>query len=153
MRTTKIIGVCLLLIVLGVVFRAAGLAGWWGKQAIVTAKQEFSPQEMLRKYEWFKDAAAQLDKKRADIRVYQARVDALKVDYEGVSRKDWDRTDKEQMSGWQAESAGVKASYNGLAAEYNAQMSKFNWRFCNAGTLPQGATDTLPREFASYSTP
>lgn len=54
------------------------------------------------------------------------------------------------MSIWQAEVAGVKASYNSLAAEYNAQMAKINWRFCNRGQLFKGADEPLPREFALY---
>lgn len=111
------------------------------------AKEEFGPRAMLQKYEWFKDAAAQLNKKQADIKVYQSRLSSMKSDYEGTKRKDWDRTDKEQFSLWQTEVAGVTASYNGLAAKYNAQMAKFNWRFANAGDLPQGATEPLPREF------
>ena len=51
---------------------------------------------------------------------------------------------------WHSEVAGIKASYNSLAAEYNSQMAKFNWQFCNAGTLPQGATEVLPREHKPY---
>lgn len=30
------------------------------------------------------------------------------------------------------------------------QMVKFNWRFCNAGTMPQGTGDPLPREYKPY---
>lgn len=110
-------------------------------------REEFGPREMLRKYEWFKDAAAQLDKKRADIGVYKVQIDELKE----VPRADRDRTDKEQLNLWQREMAGIKASYNGLAAEYNAQMAKFNWAFANTGQLPQGATVPLPREFKPYT--
>jgi hypothetical protein len=46
---------------------------------------------------------------------------------------------------------GIKASYRTLAAEYNAAMAKFNYRFANAGDLPEGATEPLPREFATYA--
>lgn len=120
-------------------------------EAVQVAKEEFGPRAMLQKYEWFKDAAAQLDKKQADIQVYKMKLTSLEEDYAGVSRKDWPRTDREQKSIWQAEVAGVIASFNGLAAEYNAQMSKFNWAFTNAGTLPKGATVPLPREFKPYS--
>jgi hypothetical protein len=130
--------------------KACGLVSWFANDAIKVAKQEFSPTELLRKYEWFKDTAAQLDKKKADIAVYNVRLTSMKDDYEGTKRKDWDRTDKEQMSLWQGELAGVKSSFNGLAAEYNSQMAKANWSFCNAGSLPQGATEVLPREFAAY---
>ena len=101
--------------------------GWFG-DAATTMKKEFAPSVALKKYEWFKDASAQLIKKEADIKVYQSRLDSLKTDYAEVKRKDWDRTDKETFSKWQSEVAGVKASYNGLAAEYNAASSKFNWK-------------------------
>ena len=123
--------------------------GWFGEAAQV-AKEEFGPREALRKYEWCKDAAAQLDKKQADILMYESRVKSMREDYKDTPRKDWDRTDKETMSQWQSELLGVKASYNGLAAEYNANMAKFNWRFAEAGQLPQGASVALPREFKPY---
>lgn len=123
--------------------------GWFGEAAQV-AKDEFGPRAMLTKYEWFKDASAQLDKKKADIGVYDSRVNDLFSDYEGVKRKDWPRSDREQLSVWRSEVAGVRASFNGLAADYNAQMAKFNWSFANAGSLPQGATQPLPREYKSY---
>lgn len=115
-----------------------------------TAYKEFKPSTLLKKYEWFKDAAAQLDKKIADIKVYDSRITDLKSSYEGVQRKDWPRDDREQLSVWMSELSGVKASYNSLAAEYNAQMAKFNWQFCNTGTLPQGASQPLPREYKPY---
>lgn len=70
--------------------------------------------------------------------------------YEGVKRLDWPKEDREQYNLWTSEVAGVRASYNALAAEYNSQMSKFNWRFTNAGQLPEGATETLPREYKPY---
>ena len=114
------------------------------------AKEQFGARAMLQKYEWFKDCSAQLDSKIASIDVYQQRITGLEGDYEGVPRKDWPRTDREQMSQWRAEVAGVKASYNNLSAEYNAQMSKFNWSFANAGSLPEGASKPLPREYKPY---
>ncbi len=141
--------IAIIVISIPIVFISCNAARWFGG-AVEVAQQEFGAKELLRKYEWFKDAAASLDKKRADIQVYQSRITQMNEDYSDTHRKDWPRTDREQMSVWQAESSGVKASYNGLAAEYNSQMAKFNWRFCNAGTLPKGATVTLPREFASY---
>jgi len=119
-------------------------------EATQVAKEQFGPRAMLQKYEWFKDCSAQLDNKIASIGVYQQRIDGMNSDYEGVARKDWPRTDREQMSQWRSEVAGVKASYNQLSAEYNAQMSKFNWAFANAGSLPEGATKTLPREYKPY---
>lgn len=115
-----------------------------------TAFDEFKPSELLRKYEYYKDASAQLDKKIADIQVYDTRVSSLLEQYEGVKRIEWAREDREQLSIWQSEVAGVKASYNLLAADYNSAMSKFNYSFCNVGKLPQGAIEPLPREYKPY---
>lgn len=117
---------------------------------IETVKQEFSPQVLLEKYEWFKDAAASLDKKRADIGVYDRRVASIRDGYGTTPRREWARDDREQLSIWQSEVAGIKASYNQLAAEYNAQMAKFNWRFTEVGNLPRGASVPLPREYKPY---
>lgn len=142
--------ILVLFILSGVIWGLGTTFSWFGEAASV-AKAEFGPRELLRKYEWFKDAAAELDKKKADILVYDERIKSLNSDYVGIGRKDWPRTDREQMSIWQAEASGVKASYNGLAAEYNAQMSKFNWRFTNAGDLPEGASTPLPKEFKTYT--
>jgi len=124
-------------------------AGWFSEAAQVT-RHEFGPKAMLRKYEWFKDAAAALDKKTADLAVYESRLRALEQAYVGVPRAKWPRDDREQMSLWQSECAGVAASHNALAADYNSQMAKMNWKFANVGDLPAGATSPLPREFKEY---
>ncbi|HLC98922.1 MAG TPA: hypothetical protein VJC00_02845 [Candidatus Nanoarchaeia archaeon] len=123
--------------------------GWFGEAAKVT-QEEFGPDAMLQKYEWFKDTAAQLEKKKADITVYEGRMKAMDQTYKDLRRDKWPREDREQYNVWVSEVAGVKASYNSLAADYNAQMAKFNWRFANTGELPKGATEPLPREFKPY---
>ncbi len=125
--------------------------GWFGEAAQV-AQEEFGPRAMLEKYEWFKDAAAQLEKKQADITVYDGRMKEMNETYKDLARQKWPREDREQYNVWSSEVAGVKASYNSLAAEYNAQMAKFNWRFANVGELPKGADTPLPREFKPYTT-
>lgn len=126
-----------------------GGCGFFGS-AVDVAKQEFDPHELLRKYTWFKDAAAQLDKKQADIKVYENRFKDLKDAYVGKARSEWARDDREQYNIWSAEVAGIRASYNGLASEFNANMSKENWRFCEVGRLPPGVTVPLPREYKPY---
>ncbi len=118
--------------------------------AIDTAAAQFDPATMLKRYEWFKDAAAQCDKKLADIQVYENRFTQTKTMY--GDPKTWPRDVREQVGLWQSEVSGITASYNALAADYNAQMSKINYRFCNVGDLPRGATEPLPREFKPYQT-
>lgn len=122
----------------------------WTGDAADTAFNEFSASALLEKYEWFKDAAAQLDKKFADIGVYEYRLLLMKESNDNAPRNMWEREDREQFNVWASEIAGVIASYNSLAAEYNSNMSKGNWDFTNVGNLPQGATTTLPREFREY---
>lgn len=124
----------------------------WLMDAKQVANEEFSPRALFDRYIWFKDAAAQLDKKRADIQVYDVRLKSIQEAYKGVSRAQWARDDREQYSIWSSEAAGIRASYNGLAAEYNAGMAKVNWRFAEIGNLPPGATIPLPREYKPYIT-
>ena len=122
----------------------------WFRESKQVAQEELGPKELLRKYEWFKNASSQLDKKQADIKVYQKRITTMSKDYVDLPRNKWPREDREQYNLWQSEVAGIKASYNTLAAEYNSQMSKINWRFTNVGELPKGAETPLPREFKPY---
>lgn len=117
-----------------------------------TAFKEFKPSTLLKKYEYFKDVSAQLDKKVADIKVFEIKIEDLTKSYSGVSRQKWARDDREQLSIWKSELDGMKAGYNELAAQYNADMVKFNYSFCNIGTLPKGAETPLPREFKPYIT-
>ncbi len=124
-------------------------AGWFSDAGKVV-QDEFSPSALLKKYEWFKDASAQLDAKVANIDAAQARIKAMDDGYKGVPRNQWVRADVEQYNLWQTEVAGLKANYNNLAAEYNAAMVKFNYRFTNVGDLPAGATKVLPREYKPY---
>ena len=144
---TKLILLCFFCIILigGLSFAT----GWIGNAANVV-KKEFSAEAMLKKYEWFKNASAELDNKKANIKVYAKRVQDLNNDYEGVKRNEWARTDREQLNQWRSELSGVTASYNSLSAEYNAQMAKINWAFANVGQLPKGATVALNREYKSY---
>ena len=130
-------------------FLAANMLGWIGEAAQV-AHEEFGARELLRKYEWFKNASASLDEKKASVSVFQKRLSSLEDAYKGVARKDWPKDERERHGQIQAEVAGLKASYNILAADYNAQMAKINWRFCNVGDLPKGADVPLPREFKPY---
>lgn len=145
----KVIGT---LIGLSIVLSIIGYGlGWFGEAAKV-AQEQFGSQAMLTKYELFKDEAAQLDKKQADITVYEGRIKAMNETYKDLPRQKWPREDREQYNVWASEVAGVKASFNSLAADYNAQMAKFNYRFANVGDLPQGADKPLPREYKAYVT-
>lgn len=123
----------------------------WLSKASDVATQQVDPALLLKRYEWFKEASAQADKRRANIEVFKARLTSMEKSYEGTARKDWDRTDKEQFNLWQQEIAGTVASYNEIAAEYNAAMAKFNYRFTNVGDLPRGAAQPLPREVKPYA--
>ena len=125
--------------------------GWCGEAAKVT-QEEVGPRAVLQKYMLLKEMHAQLDKKLADIKVYENRMNALEAAYKGAPRGQWPRDDREAYNQAATELAGVKASYNDLAAQYNAKMAEVNWAFANQGELPKGATETLPRNYAPYVT-
>ena len=127
-----------------------GIISPWVNEAAQVARQELGAVALLKKYQWFKDASAQLDKKLADIKVYESRFAALKEAYGDEPRSKWAREDREQFNIWSSEVAGVKASYNSLASEYNSAMAKINWQFAEVGHLPLGADKPLPREYKPY---
>ena len=122
--------------------------GWFSQTAGVV-QDELGPRTVLRRYEWFKDAAATLDARQATIKVYDRRFDDLVKSYDGKKRHEWTRTDQEQWNVWSQELAGIKASYNALASEYNAAMAKINYKFTNVGDVPAGG-QPLPKEFRPY---
>lgn len=109
--------------------------GWFSEAADV-AKEEFGARASLTKYEWFKDASAQLEKKLADIDTYQQSLASLQDSYEDTPRKDWDRFDKQNWQQLTQELNGIKSSYNTLAAEYNANSEKFNWSIYKGSDVP-----------------
>jgi len=133
------------LIVLIAIGSMLGLFGGMMGSASKTIQKEYSAEAILNKYEWFKNAAAALAEKKSNISVYEAKLKPLR----SMDRKDMDRTDKEQLGQWEAEVAGVKASYNALAGEWNAQISKFNWKPFKA-SLPTGSEDILQMDVAKY---
>lgn len=136
-----------------ILFCMLALAGWacsyLGEGAAVI-REEVGPRALLKKYEWFKNAAASLDKKTQDVKIYEKRIGDMEADYKDTPKSQWPRDLRSELSLLRSELAGIKSSYNSLAAEYNAQMAKINWRFCNAGDLPEGADRVLPREFRRY---
>lgn len=130
----------ILIIMLAIAVLGAG--GWalgWFSEAGQVAKEQFGPRASLVKYEWFKDANAQLEKKRADITLYESRLASFKTDY-GAKPADWPRDIREQAAQARSEYLGVVASFNGLAAEYNANSSKFNWAYAE-GDAPKNVAE------------
>lgn len=122
----------------------------YAQDASDTAYNEFKASSLLDKYTHFKDMYASLDAKRATIKSLQGKLNDLKDQYKGVPRNQWSREDIQTINQWNTEIDGLKASYNNLAADYNADMAKFNVNFTNAGDLPKGASDPLPRNVAPY---
>lgn len=109
------------------------------KDAKETAYNEFKVSTLLKKYEYFKDLSAAIDKKRADIEVYQTEISSYNKD-----------DDKFYIEQRKSELLGIIAMHNQLCAEYNSAMSKFNYRFTNVGDLPEGAVEPLQREYKPY---
>ena len=129
----------LIVIIVGafIVLFLLGWVAWAINGCGQVVKNELDPVVLQQKYEWFKDCAAALDAKQADIKVMEMRVKVAKGSSKEIAY---------------SELAAVVMSYNALAADYNSQMAKWNWRFCNRGELPAGATEVLPREFRTYET-
>lgn len=138
-----------LLVMLGLVFGGAKFACSYFGEAADVAQEEFGPRALLRKYEWFKDAYAQLSAKRVNADRLNDSILDITTTY-GADVTKWPRDVRQERAAAKSEFNGIKLSYNRLAAEYNAQMSKMNYRFTNAGMLPEGATDPLPREAILY---
>lgn len=113
------------------------------KNTADTAYKEYSPSALLKKYEQFKDLSAAIDKKRADIQVYETNLNN-QVIIDANSRFYYEQTKAELM--------GLISSHNGLCGQYNSMMSKFNYRFTNKGDLPSSNLEPLPREIRPYIT-
>lgn len=144
--------ITLWILLLGPLFVTGGctVIDSWLNESGTVARKEFSPSATLKKYEWFKDASAQLDKKKSDITVSEATIKNLENAYTGLKRSDWSSDDRAEHNQLTAELNGIKASFNQLAAEYNSGMAKVNYSFANLGKLPEGAEVPLPREYKSY---
>jgi hypothetical protein len=106
-----------------------------------TVHNEFSTSALLKKYEYFKDLSASIDSKRADLNAYKDNLKDYKIK---------DKDDKFYYEQSKAEAMGILMIYNQLVAEYNSGMSKFNYSFCNVGTLPASNLDPLPKEHKPY---
>lgn len=120
-----------------------GTCCYFCNDAARTAKREYSASTMLKKYEYFKNLSSAIDKKRADIEMYQAEIMELKQNAK-------DNDDKFEIQQRKSELLGIISIHNSLCSEYNAQMSKFNYRFTNSGDLPETNLTPLPREFKPY---
>lgn len=148
-------GVAGLLFVVGLLLfiplRGCAVVNNVANNAARAVEEQLDARTLIKRYEWFKNASAQLDKKKADMVVYEKRFALLKEAYAGKPRAEWAREDREQFNLWSTEVAGIEASYNTLAAEYNAAMAKINYRWTNYGAMPDGSTNPLPKEFKPYS--
>ncbi len=123
---TVLKGVVIISIILAVIWGIGTVFGIFGEAATV-AQEEFGAKAAVTKYEWFKDAHATISEKQATIATMEQDAARMKAEYGDTPRRDWDRTDKDQINQWRREVSGLKASYNGLVAEYNANSSKFTW--------------------------
>lgn len=106
--------------------------------------REFKPSALLKKYEYYKDLSSGIDKKDAEILMYQSEIKELQAD------SSMDKDDKFYLQQRKSELIGVIGIRNQMCAEYNSAMSKFNYSFCNVGTMPQSNLTPLPREYKPY---
>ncbi len=108
---------------------------------VKTIEEQYKPSALLKKYEYFKDLSGGIDKKDADIQMYQSEISSMTVS---------DKDDKFYLQQRKSELMGIISIRNQMCAEYNIAMSKFNYSFCNKGTLPQTNLEPLPREYKPY---
>lgn len=106
------------------------------------AKEEFGARASLKKYEWFKDAAASIVKQKVNVIEYQARIKAFESDYDGVKKSEWPKDERSEYNQLRTELIGIKQIYNDTVAEYNAQSTKFNWSMYD-----QTNGDIVPKSF------
>ena len=136
-RALVVLALCCLLAAVAVPATCVvGGLGWWAGEAAGVARDEFGPRAAVRKYEWFKDAWAQLQAREANIRERKTQLAALEDSYAGASRGQWAREDRQTWAQISAEVSGMVAAYNALAAEYNANRSKATFSFAERG-LPE----------------
>lgn len=119
-----ILFIFLFTLTLGTVFHFLGDAG-------SVAYEEVGPKAALQKYEWFKNAHAQLSAKRQNIQNYQQRVNRLKDGAQSNALQ------QQELFQSESELQGLIMAYNNLAEEYNSASSKFNWNFAKSDELPQ----------------
>ena len=113
----------------------------WFSTGVQVINDEFNPAAMLKKYEYFKDLSAAIDKKVADIQMYETEIAGFKVE---------DKEDKVYFQQRKVELIGIISEYNKLCSDYNSGMAKFNYRFANKGELPATNLEPLPREYKPY---
>lgn len=96
-------------------------------------QKEYSPEAMLKKYEWFKSQSQLIQKAQQDIANAKMEPD-IRTEYERDNGKDhtkWSpivlRDYHEDVSTSKEERLALVANCNKLIADYRAQASKFNW--------------------------
>ncbi len=121
--------VLLTTVVLGTI--GSGLS-WFGEGARV-AKQEFGPQAMLHKYEWFVDQANAVKKMDQDVVIFKQRQVSTKTQYAGYGNdmSKWPLDVRVQyntaIGQTRDDLAAVISQRNNLVRDYNAASEKFNW--------------------------
>ena len=89
------------------------------------ANKEFGAEAALKKYEWFKDASNEIERKLKDIQVYENKIEKLCSN---------DKSNNCMIM--QEQLFGLTSNYNGLVADYNSASSKFNWNLFNTENIP-----------------
>lgn len=102
-------------------------------------------------YVALKDAVNILNKKKAEIKIYEKRIKIMEDTYKETPREYWSETDLTKYYWFNDHIAELKRHYNHKSKNYNTQIAKINWSFCNVETLPKGITTPLPREFVQYA--
>lgn len=122
----------------------------WLDSGAKVIQNEFSPEAMLKKYEWFKVQSARIQKAQEDIKNLKIESDVT-GQYEKDNGKDHSKWSPLALNSYQEELSLNKqqrlaqvSNTNGLIAEYNAQSAKFNWAgFKTRDDLPPQSFETV----------
>ncbi len=124
-----------ILIILGVLIGLSVLTftcNWIGNGEKVV-QQEFSPEAMLKKYEWFKNQSEFIKKAQQDITNLKAESN-IKLQYEeenGKEHSKWapliQKSYLDDIEQNKQQKLSLLSNTNKLIADYNAQSAKFNW--------------------------
>lgn len=123
----------------------------WISEAADVAREQHGPRASLKKYEWFVDQAAYIDKMDADVALYRQRAADTTTQYEatyGNDRTAWPPSAQMQYGEAYKQAKddllAVISQRNNLVREYNAQSEKFNWSGYDTTSGPKPRYDEFP---------
>lgn len=140
MKTLAIIGLVILVLVGGLFLRVALLPLFVAERAVSTTEgvigKTINADSALRNYEFFHDTYQAVQQQQANISDVDKQIAALKAEYGGKPRPEWDRAGKDRLAFLEDTRNGYVMNHNRLVADYNANSMKLNRRLFKDRGLP-----------------